>query len=139
MHYTAAEETELAPGSSAKKKYRAPTDRSVEYKYAFGQKIPEHYEWKVKQKHDVQLRKNKNLGFYTEPKQKPKFEIVYDQYGKKHKKQRIKKQFESNLSEIYNEQKEEKVDYNDDCSVVNEAPVEDSPLLLPGWITNPFG
>lgn len=78
MHYTAAEETELAPGSSAKKKYRAPTDRSVEYKYAFGQKIPEHYEWKVKQKHDVQLRKNKNLGFYTEPKQKPKFEIVYD-------------------------------------------------------------
>ena len=23
--------------------------------------------------------------------------------------------------------------------MVNEAPVEDSPLLLPGWITNPFG
>lgn len=69
----------------------------MEYKWAFGQKIPEHYEWKVKQKEDVNVKKVDVINFYSEPKQKPKekiWEIVYDQFGR-HKKQKVAKQFQT--------------------------------------------
>lgn len=72
-HYTRnIEELEEGPGSSAKKKFKEKLDKTVEYKWAFGQRIPEHYEWKVKQKEDVNVKKVEPINFYTEPKQKPK-------------------------------------------------------------------
>lgn len=83
LHYTRniGEYENDGPGSSAKKKFREKIDKTVEYKRAFGQRIPEHYEWKVKQKEDVNQKKADIINFYSEPKQKPKekvWEIVYD-------------------------------------------------------------
>ena len=94
FNYVSNDNEELeGPNSSAKKKFKEKLDKTVEYKWAFGQRIPVHYEWKVKQKEDINVKKVEPINFYSEPKQKPKqkvWEYVYDQNGKA-QKQKVKK------------------------------------------------
>jgi len=79
-------------------KYLKKKDIKIEYKYAFGQRIPVDHEWRVKQPHKIDRDKSKSEG---KNQLKPEFEIVYDYNGRPTKvKVEYSKEEDENDSEL---------------------------------------